>query len=383
MCYGWSIHLGTQQLWTGKGTMPQGIGAATPRMCHAAAMYASCFVARTMSNSDWKRSTPTLQIITKNDENVKQLSSIFGSKSWYSPRSKLSPFFIWSESLLELMADRQIWIYAHDQSTDDNDNIQSAYVAACEVLNEYMQSDNALDTPELAINANGKAYVLHRNRIITRDYAHYIRQAVHAPQHQKYIREKEKWTDEVYKSINWRAAGTAFTKRSLNSRIRLTKYIHNWLPLGETMKRIDINASTMCPSCNEVVETTDHLMCCRSETRTIKRQEQMEELREKLDELGTAKELKETMCAGIQGWMNNNEYQHPTSRYGGSQKRLLQIAIRNQNHIRWGQKRSHRIRSTEDQPTGIYPKNGASDSSNCYGIKSNRSGRCATNHYTV
>ena len=341
MCYGWSLHLGTQQLWTGQGTMPQGIGAATPRMCHAAAMYASCFVARTMSNSDWKRSTPTLQIITKNGDSSKQLSSIFGSKSWYSPRSKLSPFFPWSENLLELMANRKTWIYAYDQLTDDANNIdnmqESAYVAACSVLNEYMQSDDALDTPELAISSLGKAYICHRNRIITRDYAFHIRQAVHASQHQKYIQEKENWTDDVYKAVNWQAAGTAFSKRPLNSRLRLTKFFHNWLPIGETMKRIDANASSMCPSCNEVEETTDHIMCCRSEARTNKRQEQMDELREKLDELGTEKDLKETMCAGIQGWMNNNEYQHPTRRYRGNQKRLLQIAIRNQNQIGWGQ----------------------------------------------
>ena len=339
LCYGWSLHLGTQQLWTGKGTMPQGIGSATPRMCHAAAMYASCFVARTMSNSDWKKSTPCIQIITKNDESKKYLSSVFGRKHWYSPRSKLSPFFPWSENLLNLMSERRAWIYAYDQLTEDaNDNMRdAAYIAACGVLNEHMQHTEALDTPELATSSLGRAYILHKKRIITRDYASHIRQAVHTPHHQKYICEKENWTDDTYNTINWQAAGTAFAKRPLNSRIRLTKYMHNWLPLGETMKRIDPNSPTTCPSCKTVEETTDHIMRCGSETRHTKRQEQLIDLREKLDEIGTPDNLKEVMYTGIQGWISNSDYQHPTARYSTGNKRLLQIAIRNQNHIGWGQ----------------------------------------------
>lgn len=342
MCYGWTLYLGPRQIWTGHGTMPQGIGSATTRMCHAAAMYASCYVARSMSNSDWTRSTPCMQVITKNDESKKQLSSVFGSKTWYSPRSKLSPFFPWSENLLELMADRRAWIYAYDQSGDDenhSDIRDLAYVTACEVLNDYMQSDAAIDTPELAVSSSGRAYLLHKNRIIVRDYAYHIRQAVHAPQHQKYIRDKEEWTDETYNSINWHAAGTAFTKRSLNSRIRLTKYIHNWLPLGENMTRIDPEASSICPSCNTIEETTDHIMCCGAETRATKRQEQTNELRERLDEIGTPTDLKNVMVAGISGWMNDNNFQHPTlRRYAqGPLQRLLNIAIKNQNSIGWGQ----------------------------------------------
>lgn len=90
------------------------------------------------------------------------------------------------------MSDRRAWIYAYDQLSDkhNNDGIrESAYVAACGVLNKYMQNDVAIDTPELAVCSNGKAYILHKGNIITRDYAFHIRQAVHDPQHRKYICE--------------------------------------------------------------------------------------------------------------------------------------------------------------------------------------------------
>ena len=43
------------------------------------------------------------------------------------------------------------------------------------------------------------------------------------------------------------------------------------------------------------------------------------------------------MYEGIRGWISNNNYQHPTIHRPNRLKRLLNIAIRQQNHIGWGQ----------------------------------------------
>jgi hypothetical protein len=101
------------------------------------------------------------------------------------------------------------------------------------------------------------------------------------------------------------------------------------------MKRIDPNALTTCPNCDSV-ETTDHIMSCRSDARTNKRQEQLTELREKLGEIGTPTDLEEIMLEGIQSWTEDNNYQHPTIHRPRGLKRLLNIAIKQQNNIGWG-----------------------------------------------
>ena len=341
MCFSWSLFLGAQHIWTGSGTMPQGIGPQTTNICHLAAVYAGCYVARTMSNSDWTQSAPCIQIITGNDSSHYQLHRV-RETPYYSPRRTLRQEYEWQANLIALLAARRFRTYSFQLLDPDSksqaEQLRSqAYNAASDALTEYRQLDEALNTPELSVCDRGKAYILHEQRIITRDYAHHIRLAVHTPQHQAYLNKKHSWTDEEYNSINWEAQGKSFKPRSLTSQLRLTKYAYGWLPIGEKMTKIDPTASSLCPSCNQVEETTDHIMCCSAASRQDLRMSQLDALHEKLVELRTPNTLEQVMQTALAGWAQDNDYHHPTVPTRTPTDRLLNIAIRAQNKIGWGQ----------------------------------------------
>jgi hypothetical protein len=53
-------------------------------------------------------------------------------------------------------------------------------------------------------------------------------------------------------------------KLDVNRWTHLLKYVYEWLPIGETLVRIDSTASPICPSCTNVIETHNHIYQCNN-----------------------------------------------------------------------------------------------------------------------
>jgi hypothetical protein len=56
-------------------------------------------------------------------------------------------------------------------------------------------------------------------------------------------------------------------KLNINQRTHLLKFVYKWLPIRETLVRIDSSASPKCPSCNTTTKTHNHIFRCKSTNR--------------------------------------------------------------------------------------------------------------------
>jgi hypothetical protein len=53
-------------------------------------------------------------------------------------------------------------------------------------------------------------------------------------------------------------------KLDINRQTHLLKYVYEWLPISETLVRIDNTASPICPSCTNDIKTHNHIFWCNN-----------------------------------------------------------------------------------------------------------------------
>ena len=90
------------------------------------------------------------------------------------------------------------------------------------------------------------------------------------------------------------------------SSVRLVKLACNWLPMGPHQHQIDIS-SPMCPICDEYIETTSHLFCCKEEGSKEKREELIKDFRDKMKKTKPAPIIMNAILEGIQQYTEEQE----------------------------------------------------------------------------
>jgi hypothetical protein len=70
-------------------------------------------------------------------------------------------------------------------------------------------------------------------------------------------------------------------KLDIDWQTHLLKYVYKWLPIGETLLRIDSTVLAICPSCTKTTETHNHIFqctnthCCKITTECLAQIEQI------------------------------------------------------------------------------------------------------------
>ena len=113
---------------------------------------------------------------------------------------------------------------------------------------------------------------------ITSKYKYHLYEARRAPPFRLYMKEKYKWTDEVFDSIDWEAIGRCRNKQSITKKMNTCKIMHGWLP---TMNKNFTSKVDQCPGCVCPNETTNHVLVCPNVRMVDKREEIVEALRKK------------------------------------------------------------------------------------------------------
>ena len=176
---------------------------------------------------------------------------------------------------------------------------------------------------------------------VYREYATAFREARLGPVLKNHIMKHNKWSAPTFDNIQWRAHKKAFARRPLYSRIRLIKVLHDWLPIGNTLVRINTENSPKCPSCPESPETTFHIIRC--ETRETARTEFLQRLTDLLESKNTPAFVSTALINGIKGWFSNANYRSPLP--PARECLYLRAAVKFQNDIGWGELFKGRISS--------------------------------------
>ena len=168
---------------------------------------------------------------------------------------------------------------------------------------------------------------------ITKNFAPTIRYQASAPELQKYIQERNKWTPQVFQYINWPAHRTSLRAR-IDKRTHLIKFVHGILPTGKVLHRKD-TIRNRCPACKQIMEDWQHIMRCPAKNRQSWRDNTVKAVTIKCQSLSTRPAVQAVLIAGLNGWLqcNDERFELDASKYHHDMQHL----IHHQNLIGWQQ----------------------------------------------
>ena len=183
--------------------------------------------------------------------------------------------------------------------------------------------------PRLPCN---RAQLIVQGQTVTGHYRSALRYANLAPPLQEYMLAKFHWTPEVRDSINWTAHSLVIGRLS-HRRCQMVKLLFENLPTARRTSKYD-NSSPLCPRCNAVDETIDHVILCRNEYAVHWRSNLLTSILAHCtdEKLHTRFALVDILLAGLSSWFNGVPTLDPTM-YPPPVRPLI-IA---QNAIGWNQ----------------------------------------------
>eukprot|EP00957_Ditylum_brightwellii_P152466 11606239-Ditylum_brightwellii.AAC.1 len=126
-----------------------------------------------------------------------------------------------------------------------------------------------------------------------------------------YIKKKTGWMEDDFQEVNWKAHSDAFESLTLKNKMRITKYLHNWLYIGEKKQTFNASNTAKCPVCTTVDKEWRRLFQCTHETFKASRLHMYAKLCSDLMKAKTAPNLKACSCTsskyGVETTFNTSE----------------------------------------------------------------------------
>jgi len=126
-----------------------------------------------------------------------------------------------------------------------------------------------------------------------------------------YYQSRYEWSDSDAEKIDWVATRGAIAKFSEAGKRRIQKLRCGWLPTNSRLKRYQANCedvSQYCSACAPSTdETNDHVFQCPSHERRKTTTNELHELRKKLKEWHTSKDVTHAMITGALHWLRGED----------------------------------------------------------------------------
>ena len=302
-------------------TVPMALEVHTPTFtCFAGLLSALLFI------NTLQEGPVTIHLYSPDKHFISQVRKNLLAPPRYSPGHCLRPTF---EIELECkMAGKGYLLVVHDDppTSEDYNVFYHAHELSCRTESIATQR-----VPNM-LHMESRATLLIDSIPVHKDYGTIFRTAHRGSDLQDHLMRHNQWDESTFDSINWEAHGKAYKKRSLNSRIRLLKLLHDWLPIGKMRQRINPEEPCSCPSCDAEVETKHHLFCCPCPKREQRRRDAIAAISEFLDKKCTVSDLKPVLLQGLQGYFNDPNYQMPVAGLTSTNTWLVK-GIESQNKI--------------------------------------------------
>jgi hypothetical protein len=130
------------------------------------------------------------------------------------------------------------------------DNNPTHQVAIDMAILEYQATHPTLVARQQPTLDYGLAYLHHRKMIINEKYDEAITHYYNWPKFTMHCCNKFQWSERTFNLEHWKAFQHQGKKLNITRQTHLLKFIHKWLPIGETLFCIDSTATPNCPSCN-------------------------------------------------------------------------------------------------------------------------------------
>jgi hypothetical protein len=197
------------------------------------------------------------------------------------------------------------------------------------------QNEYGCDRPIVLMSPRTRAHLVSKEGTITANYPGALRVAYSGPQLQRYIQQRNKWSDATM-AIFWTSHGTAL-QNHFPLRLHFSKLVHDILPTTAHVNKMD-KGKRQCPTCSHTLENRDHIIRCPHPTRNKWRHALLTALHESCLTLFTYNPLRELLEDSTRVWMYDdapvgqafivNEFRYPIE---------MRLLIRQQNNIGWCQ----------------------------------------------
>lgn len=108
------------------------------------------------------------------------------------------------------------------------------------------------------------------------------------------MQEKFSWSETTFKDINWEGTRVALNRLKTHP-TTLIKHLNDIIPVAKRAHHYDPKHPASCPSCQEPIETSEHLHLCNSPAKITWRNHFLYKHHEKLSEKHPPLETMELM----------------------------------------------------------------------------------------
>ena len=201
-------------------------------------------------------------------------------------------------------------------------NVEADTLAA-----EYVYSDEVSHTHAPLITGSTATLRTPKGTIHS-NYRSVLRHLAHDPTIRHYLCNKFKWTPTVLDEIDWTSHGTA-NRAFFSRRHFISKFIFEWLPLGNLKSRYAEYYVDHCPACSTpILEDAEHFLRCPS--RRSWTGPMMDDLRSHWDTQSVDPQLQTLFSDSLLHWLSDTPLPKSYPNY-------LQPLITSQTIIGWKQ----------------------------------------------
>jgi hypothetical protein len=139
---------------------------------------------------------------------------------------------------------------------------------------------------------------------IASNYRSAIRKIASYPAMRKHITHSNRWTAQIFDTIDWPAHGISIRKQYHRKHF-ITKYVHDWLPLGKLISKYKPHYPSKCPSCPHAEEDRHHFLKCPA--RNTWHNNMVQELKELFLKHPTRPELSAILLYSLATWLSDQQ----------------------------------------------------------------------------
>jgi hypothetical protein len=183
--------------------------------------------------------------------------------------------------------------------------LQQLNVDADRLANEYIQANQDKEYRWVTLLPTSGAQLHLPTGTITYQMKKQVKEAKTSPQLKAHMCKKNGWEPAILEMIAWEPHRRAINRHA-KQKVTMVKFLHGITPVGKRLSKYDKKYSAQCPSCEEPMETQEHLYQCTHPTRQQWRDQFKEALKHVMEKYGTPNTMKELWLEGIHKGMTGD-----------------------------------------------------------------------------
>jgi len=227
------------------------------------------------------------------------------------------------------------WYYRHVRSHQDDiremdelDRWETLNVEVDDAAKTHLRADYDAPNPRIIIQDSPWMLSIDDKKIV-RKLKEQIYSHVHLPELKAYWLKKERFTEETFEQVDWKATSHAMRNLPINKRHHVVKHTSGWCSVGKMAERWRLRPNDHCPRCGQP-ETTKHVWRCRDPEAIKTWTRSVEILARALGRLETAPAIIHAVRDRLLSWKSHDNLPLFHSNFPG-----LQAAIAKQDALGW------------------------------------------------